>query len=215
MALQLQRTANAGVLMNLDGVSILLDGVCGQIAPYLPTPEAIRRRLQREYPDIVAFTHAHGDHYDHAFATAYQEQTLRPVFGPEVLPCGGREGEAVVKGVKITAVSSRHIGKFTDPHVSFLLQGSQCIWFVGDASPLQWQRRTDLPKPDVLIAPFAYATTASAWQTSCRMAEKIVLLHLPNPAEDPSGLWSMVQQATVNCPPGKLYIPEMGSVLIL
>ena len=37
--MRVKRTANAGVLLELDGARILLDGVCGEIKPYLPTPE--------------------------------------------------------------------------------------------------------------------------------------------------------------------------------
>lgn len=214
MALQLLRTANAGVLLTMDGVNILLDGVCCEVKPYLVTPEPLRKQLEGQLPDILAFTHSHADHYDHAFATAYQQKTLRPVFGPESLPCGGKAEAAVVKNVRIASVPSRHIGKAQEEHVSFILQGSQCVWFVGDAAPTQWLRREDLPKPDVLIAPYAYALTASAWKTTCALADKVVLLHLPLRENDPAGLWPMVDGVLADSVQPAL-LPELGQRLCL
>lgn len=213
MALQLLRTANAGVLLTMDGVNILLDGVCREVKPYLVTPEPLRKQLEGELPDILAFTHSHADHYDHAFATAYQQKTLRPVFGPESLPCGGIAQPAVVKNVRITPVSSRHIGKVLDEHVSFILQGSQCVWFVGDASPLQWQRKVDMPKPDILIAPYAYALTASAWKATCALASTVVLLHLPMRNNDPAGLWPMID-SVLSIHPQQPLLPELGQRIL-
>ena len=170
--------------------------------------------MEREMPDILAFTHSHEDHYDHAFATAYQAQTLRPVFGPESLPCGGSMQPAVVKGLRITPIPSRHIGKVQEAHASFILQGSQCVWFVGDAAPTQWQRKEELPKPDVLIAPYAYALTASAWKAACALAKKVVLLHLPLRGKDPAGLWPMVD-AVLSGEAPNARLPEIGQQLIL
>ena len=204
--MEIQRTANAGVLLKLDGVSILLDGLCDRVEGYLPTPPAIADRLLVNPPDLLAFTHCHADHCSEALLLPYRKQNLRPILGPEYLPIEGmRVGE-----VTITPVASRHIGK-TEPgliHHSFVIQGSQCVWFMGDAAPLQWKNRTDLPKPDVLIAPYAYANTKSAWELTCSLAEKVVLLHLPERNNDPYGLWPAVESTTVGAT--NLYIPKIG-----
>ena len=61
--MRIRRTANAGVLLTLDTITILLDGVCQQVHPYLPTPAEIRSELLENAPDIVAFTHEHQDHF--------------------------------------------------------------------------------------------------------------------------------------------------------
>ena len=43
--MQIRRTANAGVLLTLDNVSILLDGVCRVYSPYLAPPPAVLEEL--------------------------------------------------------------------------------------------------------------------------------------------------------------------------
>ena len=209
--MEIQRTANAGVLLKLDGVSILLDGLCDGIDVYLPTPPAIADSLLADMPDVLVFTHNHPDHYSEALLLPYRKQNLRPIFGPEYLPLEGMW----VGEVTITPVPSRHIGK-AEPglvHHSFIIEGSQCVWFMGDAAPLQWTNRTDLPKPDVLIGPFAYANTKSAWELSCSLAEKVILLHLPERNNDPYGLWSAVESATSGAT--NLYIPKIGEWITL
>lgn len=208
--MEIQRTANAGVLLKLDGVSILLDGLCDRIEPYLPTPKGIVDKLYQEQPDILAFTHAHADHCSEALLLPYRKQNLRPMLGPESLHLDSvRVGE-----VTITPIASRHIGK-AEPgleHVSFLIQGSQCVWFTGDASPLQWKGRVELPKPDVLIAPYAYANTQSAWEWTCSVTNKMVLLHLPEQEKDTYGLWNQVKCITRDSKI-QLWIPEIGETI--
>ena len=205
--MEIQRTANAGVLLKLDGVSILLDGLCDGIDIYLPTPSAVADSLLTNLPDVLAFTHNHPDHYSEALLLPYRKQNLRPIFGPEYLPVEGvRVGE-----VTVMPVPSRHIGR-VEPglsHQSFVIQGSRCVWFMGDAAPLQFKNRTDLPKPDVLIAPYAYANTKAAWDLSCNLADKIVLLHLPDRDNDPYSLRQTVETVTAGSQK-ELWIPEIG-----
>ena len=193
--MQLRRTANAGVLLRLDGVTILLDGVCREVKPYPATPPEIKAELMGNFPDAVAFTHSHKDHYDPAYAAAYA-QTGGVIFGPE--SCRGSMEPGLVGNVRITPVSSRHIGaagKDTQ-HASFVIEGSRCIWFTGDAAPTQWRGREDLPRPDVLIVPYAYATTSSAWAfTRSLGAKTVVMLHLPERHLDDIGLWDAIESA--------------------
>lgn len=204
--MNITRTANAGILLELDGTRILLDGVCGQVLSYLTTPDNIRAQLTRRPPDAVAVTHRHSDHCDARFESDYTAATGRPVWGPHEagkrLSCGP---------VSILAVESRHIGKADCPHVSYLVQGSQCVWFLGDAAPSQWKNRQALPKPDVLVVPYAYATTPSAWRITCSLGAKtVILLHLPPREADSYGLWSAVEQTVGDRPEIALYIPQMG-----
>ena len=209
--MEIQRTANAGALLKMDGVSILLDGLCDGIDIYLSTPPAIADSLLSCPPDLLAFTHNHPDHYSEALLLPYRKQNLRPILGPEYLPVEGvRVGD-----VTIRPVPSRHIGK-TEPdlvHHSFIIEGSQCVWFMGDAAPLQWKNRTDLPKPEVLIAPYAYANTKAAWEMSCSLAEKVVLHHLPERNNDPYGLWQSVETSTTGAT--NLYIPKIGETITI
>jgi len=206
--MEIQRTANAGVLLRLDGVSILLDGLADKVEGYLPTPPEIARQLLRNPPDMLAFTHYHADHCSEALLAPYRKQNLRPILGPEFLPLGAVQ----IGQVMVTPVASRHLGK-AEPnlqHVSYVIEGSQCVWFLGDAAPLQWKNWQELPRPDVLIAPYAFANTKSAWDLTCNLADKVVILHLPDRNADPYGLWRMVEQTTVNGENATLWIPELG-----
>lgn len=206
--MEIKRTANAGVLLKLDGLSILLDGVCKAVHPYQGTPDVIREELTAYPPDILAFTHRHEDHYDDAYAKAYETTTLRSVIGPE----GFSQKKA--GSVKLQAIPTRHIGRVDLPHVSFVITGSQSIWFMGDASPLVWKSITGLPMPDVVIAPYAYANTESAWQITKGLgAKNVVIVHLPERKNDTYRLWEAVEKTTQG--DLSLHIPEIGQNIVL
>ncbi len=195
----------------MDGVSILLDGLCDRVGEYLPTTEDLAEQLLSNPPDILAFTHYHADHCSEALLLPYRKQNLRPILGPESLHLGATK----IGEVTITPVSSRHLGKIEPnlQHVSYIVQGTKCVWFVGDAAPLQWKNRTDLPKPDVLIAPYAYGNTESAWNLSCGLAKQVVLVHLPPREADAYGLWSVVEKTTKNREDIALWIPQLGETI--
>ncbi|MBE7032451.1 MAG: hypothetical protein E7401_05775 [Ruminococcaceae bacterium] len=189
----IKRTANAGVLLRMDEISVLLDGVCRELPPYLGTPDSVREELENNFPDVVAFTHRHEDHFDESFARNYETLTLRPVIGPEFSI--SRE----VSNLKIFSVPTRHIGKTDIQHTSFVIEGSECVWFMGDASPLELKNFSDFHKPDVIIVPYAYAISTSAWKSTKNTGVKtIVLLHLPLRENDPYGLWQAVEDVTQN-----------------
>ena len=209
--MKITRTANAGVLLELDGTRILLDGVCREVHPYPATPDSIKTELSANYPDLVAVTHCHEDHCDPAFEADYQaaagKQVIDPSYVGKTVTCGN---------IRITAVPSRHIGKADCEHVSFIIQGSQCVWFLGDSAPSQWKNRQDLPRPDVLICPFAYATTDAAWRITQSLYPKmIILLHLPEREKDSYGLWNAVEQTVGTTPVPQLLIPPIGACVAL
>ena len=211
--MEIQRTANAGVLLKMDGVSILLDGLADRVEGYLPTPAPIANCLLDYPPDILVFTHYHPDHCSEALLLQYRKQNLRPIYGPESLHSGG----IALGDVTITPVESRHLGK-TEPgllHVSYIIQGSKCIWFMGDAAPLQWKNRTDLPKPDVLIAPYAYGNTKTVWDMACSLTKNVVLLHLPDRDQDVYHLWEGVDATTASNHSANLWIPQMGETITI
>lgn len=209
--MKITRTANAGVLLELDGIKMLLDGVCREVTPYPATPDSIKTELSNNFPDLVAVTHCHEDHCDPAFEAAFQavtgKQVIDPSYAGKTVNCGS---------IRITAVPSRHIGKADCEHVSFVIEGSRCIWFMGDASPSQWKNRQDLPRPDVLICPFAYATTDAAWKITCGLTPKtVILLHLPEREKDSYGLWNAVEQTVGTTPVPQLLIPTIGACVAL
>ncbi len=208
--MEIKRTGAAGVLLTCDGITILMDGVSREVKPYPATPEDLRAELLQTKIDALLITHNHKDHYDAAFVSEYAEKTAGPVLGPAAIQI------SEIGPLTIQPVESRHIGKAEDvTHTSFIIQGSKCVWFTGDSSPLQWLGRGDLPKPDILIAPYAYAI-GTGWKITKELApEAIVLLHLPERSNDPYGLWDAVEQTTGadTCP--KLQIPHIGETVIL
>ncbi len=196
--MRLQRTANAGVLLELDGKKILLDGVCREVSPYPATPRHIRQALQEQLPDMVAVTHFHQDHYDMDYCCFWEKATGRSVITSH------SGGQTVMAGdIAITAVPSRHIGKFDCPHVSFLIEGSKRVWFMGDAAPSQWKNREEAA--DLLIAPFAYAATEAAWKITREIAPNIVIVHLPEKGMDTLGLRHAVLQTAGE----RVWLPEL------
>ena len=213
--MKVKRTANAGVLLELDGVRILLDGVCGEIKPYLPTTEAERKMLLDSPADCVAFTHSHLDHCDVSFIPAYLEKTAGPVLGPADIPyC--QAGQWSNGNVTVMPVECRHLGKSDGAmHQAYVISGSRCVWFTGDAAPATWRKLTQLPRPDVIIAPYAYAT-GSTWQMCKELgADTVVLLHLPEEGNDAYGLWDAVRQTVGQDMTPRLLIPALGESLCI
>ena len=205
------------MLLKLDDVSILLDGLCSRVNGYQETPEDIRKSLFANPPDVLAFTHKHADHFDASLVTAFESQSFRPILGPEDLCVKALQTPLTVGSVTITPVASRHLGK-VEPglgHLSFVIEGSQCVWFLGDAAPSQWKGRENLPKPDLVIVPYAYALTESAWRQTCGLAKRVVLVHLPDPEEDPCGLRDQVKCITTQICNSLLYLPEIGSTMYI
>lgn len=216
LSLRILRTANAGVLLTLDGCRVLLDGVCCPAAPYLATPQPMKRQLLQCPPDALAFTHDHGDHFDPDFASEYQKQTLRPILGPESLPVSPIvSGNLKAGALTLTAIPSRHIGKGggETAHVSILVEGSMRVFCTGDASPLYWDspKGVPMPKADVLLATYAYCTSAGGWRAAMRSGAKtVVLLHMPEQAQDPYGLWEAVKLTMGGVSGIDLRIPDLG-----
>ena len=207
--LTVMRTANAGVLIEMDGRSILLDGVCQPLFPYLGTPSSIRDRLERDMPDVLAFTHRHPDHYDPSYEKLYKDKTLRSAFGPESLPF-----YELGNGIGMHLSATRHIGKNDVPHVSYVIEGKRTVWFMGDATPISLRKLAEFKAPDLLIVPFAYLITPSSWRmTKETGAKKILLLHMPNEEDDREGLWDAVRRTVGD--EDRLFIPKMGEKLSL
>ncbi len=188
--MNIRLTANAGVLIEMDGTRILLDGVCEATEYYLGTPADIKGELIKDFPDAVGFTHRHSDHFDESYANLYKFKTLRPVLGPE---CSG----FWVGDIKLTAISTRHLGKSDADHFSFIIEGTRRIVFMGDASPNELLRLSDYSSPDLIIVPFAYLNTEIALKRLKSFgAKNILAVHMPDPENDPYGIWEAVNTTT-------------------
>ena len=196
------RTANAGGLITLDGVRILMDGVCGFVAPYLQTPAELREYLQEKVPDAVGFTHLHPDH----FHSGYQDFCIQS--GTVVLMPGTEKVK--VGEVSIQPITTRHLGK-VEPnliHNSFLISGNKRILFAGDASPSELQ---NIQNVDILIAPYAFISTSVGVKTVLATgAEYLILVHMPGVDPDPYGIWESVRAGISGCVGFDVLIPKMG-----
>ena len=172
---------------------------------------------------MAAFTHAHPDHLD----PDGTQECLYAWGGPPVLgtravrealsPWPVTVGESVsAGGVTVTPIPSRHIGAAyrTLEHSSLLIEGSRRLLFAGDAAPTQWEGGSI--RPDMLLAPFAYAATPAAWRIVERLApERLVLLHLPARDNDPEGLWQAVETTLSRCQGIPVTLPDMGETLTI
>ncbi len=199
----IKRTANAGVLLKTERISILLDGVCEELLPYEKTPYDIKEELVLAPPHIIAFSHRHKDHYSREFVKEVKASIITPESEKKDFPELG-----------FFSVETRHIGRNDVKHQSFVFQGEKCVWFMGDASPVYLEKLKDFQKPDVLIVPYAYAITKSAWERTLDLgAEKIILLHMPKREMDDKNLWETASKITNG--EKTLFIPAIGETIIL
>ena len=214
------RTANARGLLEADGRRALLDGVCQGLDGYEGTPPELLERLLETKLDLIAFTHCHRDHFLAPFVREYlRRRPGTPVAGPADLvralaPYPVTEEPVNLGDLQIHPVPTRHIGAAfrTVPHFSFVLRTSgACLWFTGDAAPTQRVSPEALPRPDVLLAPFAYAATEAGWRASeLTGAKELVLLHMPRRVKDPAGLWPAVEAVLSRRDTISVRIPAMG-----
>lgn len=195
----------------MDGVQILLDGVCREVSPYLSAQPEELERLTSRWPDAVCFSHTHEDHFCPDYTAAYKAATGREA----MIPNGA--GEWTTGDVRITAVPTRHLGKAgaNTAHCSFVVQGSKTLWIMGDAAPTQLRKLEHLPKPDVLVVPFAYLATESAVALVRQYLPcDIVLVHMPAPDNDPDGIWDTVAPGMAQLKEF-LHVPAMGETITL
>ena len=212
--MEIRRTANAGVLLTLDQVQILIDGVCREVDPYPATPENILPLLK---PDVLLFTHGHPDHFDPVLARRIEKPIYAPRQVAQQLSNVVTTEEVTVGKVKITAVSTRHMGHYgkTTEHCSYVVEGSKCLWFMGDASPMELRKLSVFPKPDVLVVPYPYISTPAAIkQVADLLPCKIVLVHMPLPENDPEKIWLSIAEGRQFLK-DHLCIPQMGENLNL
>lgn len=205
--MEIRRTGNAGILLTMDGVQILLDGVCREIEPYLATPQAEWEQLTSRWPDGVCFTHTHEDHCHPDYVAAYRAST-----GREILA-----GEGEVGRLRISGIPTRHLGKAgaDTAHCSYAVEGSKTLWFMGDAAPTQLKKMAKLPNPDVLVVPFAFLASESAVQLlKAYLPCAIVLVHMPHPDKDPDGIWNAVAPGMEQLKEF-IYAPAVGEIITL
>lgn len=201
------RTANAGGLLKMDDISILLDGVCDKVEPYAVTPKAILDELSNNYPDAVGFTHRHPDHFLNGFVCAYENKTGRKALI-------SADTSVTVGSVMLRSFLSRHLGRVEEglAHSSFLLKGSKTVLFSGDAAPLALK---DI-QANVLIAPFAYANSPSGIKAVLSAGVRdLILVHMPSVDPDPYGIWDSVRNNLPMLTGINVHIPALGENIII
>ena len=215
--MEIRRTANAGVLLTLDDVKILLDGVSREVKPYPATPPEIVQDLLSNPPHAALFTHNHEDHFDPDYCRKADSVFYGTAQAGEEVAGLITDQTAVIGKVKVTAVTTRHMGHYgkTTEHQSYVLEGNQVIWFLGDASPAELKKLASIAKPDVLLIPYPYISTPAALKmVEAYLPCKIVLLHMPLQKNDPEGIWESAA-AGMEYLKAYLYVPEMGETLKL
>ncbi len=211
------RTSNAGGLLELDGVQVLLDGVSTPDNGYVVTPPDMMGWLVHRSISVAASSHSHPDHFAPEFLRRLSNVIL---LGPEdvaqALPERiVLEDEIRIRRVKVLPVASPHQGADPGvPHLNYIIQGiGLCIWFMGDADPFQWpDAEIGLPLPDVLIAPFAFSGSEEAWGAVARLAPQLLILtHLPYRTMDPEHHWAAAEAILAAHPEQRSVIPVLGA----
>ncbi len=204
--MKITRTSNAGVLIEAENSKILIDGVTKPYSYYEGTPISLLEKLLMSPPDVLVYTHCHSDHFDRGFAESYKKATGRQY----LLPAFSANED--LGDIKIEGIPTRHIGKCDESHLSFTITGEKCVWAVGDASPDDLKKK-NLPKPDVVILPFAYFIGKRSWEyTKSLGAEKIILVHMPIKETDTKGIWQAVED-TLGNEKDKVTILKIGETI--
>ena len=217
------RTANAGGILELDGVRLLLDGVSLPCLNYQVTPPSLEEALRATDLDAMLFTHSHADHFSSAFVEAWGRRRGRnlPLAGPAdvaaALPGWAvEEGPLWVGAVSVLPVVCRHMGLQyrSDPHRAYCISGTARCLFLGDASPSEFL----VPREPVqiLFAPYPYASSRGGWRAVQALdPEVLVVTHLPAAEEDPEGICARTEDFLRSVQDRPVYCPAMGERLVL
>lgn len=158
--------ANAGVLININGKKVLIDGLNSDDLPfYKSTPAKISEQIARGIPpfdniDVMLITHNHSDHFDVESVVRFLKKNLDTIVisNHEVIstirkhisdivetrliglqPKYQCEERIQVKGIDIVAFSLVHDGKeYAEvSNLAFLIDSSKKVLHLGDGSPVK------------------------------------------------------------------------------
>lgn len=177
-------------------------------------PEPVKARLLAGEPpvDLLAFTHLHPDHFSRRETETYLARNRvrgvllpedgGPLAGPVRRMTGVRGTWESLPGVRITWVSSGHIGPQYAETAHFCLLAELSgmgVLVTGDADPERgeptWQE-LGWARPDaVLVNPLFYQSPRGrALLREVLRPERVVLYHIPGADRDPWGLRRMVRR---------------------
>ncbi|MDF2889827.1 MAG: hypothetical protein K0R80_194 [Clostridia bacterium] len=156
--------ANAGVLINIDGKKVLIDGLNNAAYPlYKSTPLEISKQITEgispfDHIDVMLITHNHSDHFDvesvvrflnnNSDAAVISTNEVVSAIKKQIsdfleerlieIPLENKcEKRIQVKGIDIVAFSLAHDGiEHTEVHnLAFLIDGSKKVLHLGDGAP--------------------------------------------------------------------------------
>ena len=207
--------ANAGILLEGTGARLLIDGLYDPAGTeFQAVPEPVKARLLAGEPpvDLLAFTHLHPDHFSRRETDTYLARNRvrgvllpedgGPLAGPVRRMTGVRGTWELLPGVRITWVSSGHIGPQYAETAHFCLLAELSgvgVLVTGDADPERgeptWQE-LGWARPDaVLVNPLFYQSPRGrALLREVLRPEWVVLYHIPGADRDPWGLRRMVRR---------------------
>lgn len=199
--------SNAGVVLALGGVSLMVDGIYN--AGGLPFSDVPGDILAAVRPDYLAFTHTHHDHLDQGRLEAYL--AVRLVQGL-LLPPGvradrhgapgvvmkGTGGTVAWRGLTVRWARTPHLDHAKPEHHSFVVAGGgAAVLVAGDAMPspqlaaLCAGERLDA----ALLTPFFLQDPEGRrLLETIGVPDQVLLYHLPRVEDDAHNLLRLAQR---------------------
>lgn len=202
MSVQVTLSANAGVSLTLSGKKIWVDALhdtpTGGFSTL--TPEMVRRMETCEAfqdPDMIVFTHCHGDHYSHALTT---QSHMRWPRARLVLPELHFSDQELLEGAEVyKALGDVHLRFFRlthehpetldVPHYGLIISdGKTTVLIAGDCAIANPELATAVgnERVDLAVLNFPWLTLPRGREYIAKRLQPAHLLiyHLPFPADD-------------------------------
>ena len=154
--MEITLTANAGVCVSFGDTCVLVDALHEKSSRFSPvSADMVQKVMEGAFgePALYLVTHAHGDHYSEALATAFLEKYPRCIFaGPVPAPADaqsrailveGRTGEAFAGPVRLAWEQLVHEGDEYADVVNYGYRvecGGESFIVLGDASSRETRR---------------------------------------------------------------------------
>ena len=219
MSIQVTLSANAGVSLALGGRRIWVDALhdtpTGGFSTL--TPEMLsqmERHTAFQDPDMMVFTHCHGDHYSHALTAQARARWPRARL---VLPERRFADQELLEGAEVAKtlgdirlrffrLTHEHPETLDVPHYGLLLScGGKNVLLAGDcaiASPELADAVGNTPVDLALLNfPWLALSRGRRYIAERLHPAHLLVYHLPFPADDTAGYRAAVERAAALLPP--------------